>query len=335
MFKIFIYSTIQTLIIYYLSDTLIPGHKLAVFHVFISHNSTPIEEELERSLDLRARAMEQPLLGNPVSHHAPQLTVTNFAVATPPTRSTSSPNLVVLTIFLLVVTFSLWANYEVSKGFDINVLHAMPHTAAGRRFNLFFVDNGRAIRLVLAASSSVQRALFPDDTFTRKPVQRVTVSIDAAGGLNDTVVAVRTGAADEEFEVLVSPTVMEAADVQGAVEAAVRRGMARMWLWDGRGKAPRRLLDAVVEHLSPLPSTTATGNAGDPDTSRATFYSESCWSEDVQLEQFVRYCEAERPGFVARLNRAMEAEWSEQMLDDALGASSSLLCSAYRSKMDP
>ncbi|XP_074573710.1 uncharacterized protein LOC141830122 [Curcuma longa] len=274
--------------------------------------------------------MEQPHLRNPVSHHSPLLPVTNFNVATPPSRPTSSPNLAVLTIFLLVVTLSQWANYEASKGFDINVLRATPHTAAGRRFNLFFVDNGRAISLILAASSSVQRALFPDDTFPRKPVHRVTVSMDAAGGLNDTVVAVRAGTANDEFEVLVSPTVMEAADVQGAVEAAVWRGMARMWLWDGRGKAPRWLLDAVVEHISPP----AIGNAGVLDTSRATFYSESCWSEDVQLAQFMRYCEAERPGFVARLNGAMESEWSEKMLDDALGASSVLLCSKYRSKSD-
>ncbi|KAG6506441.1 hypothetical protein ZIOFF_031764 [Zingiber officinale] len=211
--------------------------------------------------------MEEPLLGDPVSNHAPLLPVTNFNVATPPSRSTSSPNLVVLGIFILVVTFSFWANYEVSKSFDVNVLHATPHAVAGRCFNLFFVDNGRAIRLVLAASSSVQRALFPDVTFPRKPVHRVTVSMDAGGGLNDTVVVIRAGVAENEFEVLVNPTVMEAADVQGAVEAAVRHGMARMWLWDGQGKAPRWLLDAMVEHLSPL----ATGNTGGLDTSRATF----------------------------------------------------------------
>ncbi|KAG6503055.1 hypothetical protein ZIOFF_035344 [Zingiber officinale] len=76
------------------------------------------------------------------------------------------------------------------------------------------------------------------------------------------------------------------------MEAAVRRGMARMWLWDGQGKASRWLLDAMVEHLSPL----ATGNTGVLDTSRATFYSNSCWAEEVQLAQFVHYCEADRPG---------------------------------------
>ncbi|KAG6503054.1 hypothetical protein ZIOFF_035343 [Zingiber officinale] len=131
--------------------------------------------------------MEEPLLSDPVSNHAPLLPDTNFNVATPPSRSTSSPNLVVLTIFILVVTFSFWANYEVSKSFDINALHAMP----------------TPLLVVTSTSSSLITAL----------VHRVTVSMDTNGGLNDTVVVICAGVAENEFEVLMNPTVMEAADV--------------------------------------------------------------------------------------------------------------------------
>ncbi|CAL9099773.1 unnamed protein product [Musa textilis] len=111
--------------------------------------------------------MEHPLLANPPT------TVPN---SRPPPAKSSNPNILVgLTIFLVVAAFSLLANYEAAKGFQIVVVNAALQTRAGRRFDLLFVSNGRATRLVVASSNLVQRILYPDDSFPRKPVDRVTL----------------------------------------------------------------------------------------------------------------------------------------------------------------
>ncbi|WOL02234.1 hypothetical protein Cni_G10953 [Canna indica] len=291
--------------------------------------------------------MEQPLVTVSITPSSPVQVVPTPAATPPAPAKPSNPNiLVALLLFLAVAAISLWANYEASKGFDIVVANAAPRTAAGSRFALLFVDNGRAARLVLAASGSVERALYPDDSFAKKPVQRVTLLLagddvglireESAGGA---VVAVGPGRREGEFVVRLSPAVMAAADVRAAVAAAVRRGMARVWLRDGQGKAPRSVLDALAEYLA-TPADSAV--LGRPNWAIAHLQGNasvilrpngSCWEDSNDAASFFRYCDKKQQGFVARLNKAMEDEWREQMLDEALMGSSSALvvCSTYRS----
>ncbi|XP_065025917.1 uncharacterized protein LOC135650475 [Musa acuminata AAA Group] len=265
--------------------------------------------------------MEQPLLASPPN------TVPN---SRPPPAKSSNPNILVgLTIFLVVAAFSLLANYEAAKGFQIVVVNAALHTHAGRRFDLLFVSNDRATRLVVASSNLVQRILYPDDSFPRKPVDRVTLYM--AGEDLDSTVAVRGGRSAGEFVVRMSPAVMEAADVKAAVAEAVQRGMARVWLWDGRGEAPRSLLDAMAEYVA-MSSGMASPSIRPRNTSISPFNA-SCWEDDdhVRLASFLNYCDAKHHGFVARLNRAMQEEWTEDTFNVTLGSSVPQICSSYLS----
>ncbi|RWW62492.1 hypothetical protein BHE74_00030373, partial [Ensete ventricosum] len=266
-------------------------------------------------------AMEQPLIASPPT------TVPN---SRPPPAKSSNPNILVgLTIFLVVAALSMLANYEAAKGFQIVVVNAALRTHAGRRFDLLFVANGRATRLVVASSNLVRRVLYPDDSFPRKPVDRVTLYV--AGEDVDGTVAVRGGRSASDFVVRMSPAVMEAADVKAAVAAAVQRGMARVWLWDGRGEAPRSLLDAMAEYVA-MSSGMASPSIRPRNTSVSPFNA-SCWEDDdhVRLASFLHYCNAKHHGFVARLNRAMREEWTEDTFSAALGSSAPQICSAYLS----
>ncbi|RWW76136.1 hypothetical protein BHE74_00015800 [Ensete ventricosum] len=204
-------------------------------------------------------------------------------LASPP----SSPSFLLrVSVFLVLAAFSLWANFEASKGFEIAVLNAASDTHAARRFHLLFVSNGRAARLVLSSSDFVERVLYPDDSFPRKPVGRVTLYM-AAVDLNETVLVSR-GHRPGEFVVRVNQAVMGETDVRVSVASAVQRGMARVWLWDGRGRAPRSLLDAMVDYL----------------TVSSALNAAPCWAEQDRL------C-------VARMNRAMQEEWNDSKLEDA------------------
>ncbi|XP_074566003.1 uncharacterized protein LOC141822452 [Curcuma longa] len=238
--------------------------------------------------------------------------------APPSPASDDSPGFLVrLLLLVAVAAFSLWANYEASKGFQVTVLNAAAAAASSssafsssaRRFDLFFVANGRGARLVHRAGDSVQRALYPDASFPRKPVERVTLSMAPAvaadhGGdcvAREETVAVRRGRREGEFAVELRPRVMEAADVAEAVGVAVRRGVARVWLWDGRGRAPRRVLAALEDYLATSSADALRGVLASQSTNDSA-------ATGLPQEDFV--C-------AARLNRAMMDGWDDRMLLEA------------------
>ncbi|KAG6477109.1 uncharacterized protein LOC122023260 [Zingiber officinale] len=235
--------------------------------------------------------------------------------APPSPPSDDSPGFLVrLLLLVAVAAFSLWANYEASKGFQVTVLNAASSvssssssSSSARRFDLLFVANGRAARLVHRAADSVQRALYPDASFPRKPVERVTLSMapavaaDHGDCVREATVAVRRGRREGEFAVELRPRVMEAADVAEAVGGAVRRGVARVWLWDGQGRAPERVIAALEDYL-------ATSSA---DALRGALASQSRnHSAATALPQEDFVC-------AARLNRAMKDGWDDRMLIEA------------------
>ncbi|KAG2625514.1 uncharacterized protein LOC120697731 [Panicum virgatum] len=250
--------------------------------------------------------------------------------AAPSSPSTQSIVFRVVAV-VAVACASLFAQHEAAKGFGIDVVStgAAPRgDIAGRRFDLFLVSNGRAERILQYASRGVERALFPDASFPRKHVRRVTVRM---AGHNLTAGAtVDATAAPGEYVISLSPALVSgtgsSAAAADAVAAAVRRAVARMWLWDGRGAAPARVTEAMVEYL-------ASAAAGDAAEVAATPLSSSA-SDDggrrCMSARFLGHLERQRQGFVARLNRAMRDRWSDAAVDAALGAPARHACAAYR-----
>ncbi|XP_008782162.1 uncharacterized protein LOC120103669 [Phoenix dactylifera] len=272
--------------------------------------------------------MEQPLLSDPNTSTTP---CGSANTNSPAGESSTDPptTLAGLAFVLIFASISLWANLEAGKGFDVSILNAAPAgTLAARRFDLLFVSNGRAARIVLNASEFVERILYPNELYPRKPVRSVTLRL--AGQNLSGVVAVSHGDDPHlpgDYVIHVSPSVMAEADPGLSLVSAVQQAMARVWLWDVGGAPPKWLVDAMVEYLS-----LSAGFAGNAVPLRP---GGSCWGEDEDppsVARFFKFCEERRPGFVARLNRAMSKHWNDIMVDEALGSSSRRMCSAYRSR---
>uniref|UniRef100_A0ACD5TZM8 Uncharacterized protein n=1 Tax=Avena sativa TaxID=4498 RepID=A0ACD5TZM8_AVESA len=246
------------------------------------------------------------------------------ASVVPPCPKPSSPSgLSILARYLavlLVASVSLFAHHEASKGFRIDVVSAAPQgSVAGRRFDLLFVSNGRAERLLHRASRAVEDALFPDPSFPRRRVTRVTVRMDGGGNLT-AAYATLDAAADGEYVISLSPRLLSDAKAVDAVAAAVRRAVARMWLWDGRGAAPARVTESMVEYLATAVPDAAEAESSSPADASNT----QCISP-----RFLKHLERRRAGFVARLNRAMRDRWSDAAVDAALGAPARPVCAAF------
>ncbi|KAI5020582.1 hypothetical protein ZWY2020_045470 [Hordeum vulgare] len=228
----------------------------------------------------------------------------------------------------LVAAVSLFAQHEASKGFRIDVVPGGGTAgAAGKRFDLLFVANGRAERVLHRASRRVEEALFPDPSFPRRRVARVTVRLMAGGNLtaaDATVDAVTDGG----YVISLSPRLLSpssgggSAGAADAVATAVRRAVARMWLWDGRGAAPARVTESMVEYL-------ATAVPDEPSSPAEERPSASASNTHCISPRFLKHLERRRAGFVARLNRAMRDRWSDAAVDAALGAPARPVCAAY------
>ncbi|XP_008784483.1 uncharacterized protein LOC103703421 [Phoenix dactylifera] len=258
----------------------------------------------------------------PPTNHPP-ITVPNSA------NTSVSPSTLTVSIrfvaFLSLAAVSLWANYEATKGFEITILSADTHTVAGRRFNLMFVSNGRAAQLVLNSSDFIERLLYPSELYPKKPVRHVTLQL-ADEDLAE-VVAVSPGRGSRDFVIHVSPSVMAEADVRMSAASAVQRAVAQVWLWDGQGRAPRSLLNAMGEYLTMAARLVHHSK----HNNFSITLNNSRWDDRNYFDDacFLQYCEERRRGFVARLNRAMMEDWNEHMVDSALGLRSRELCSAY------
>ncbi|EEE64828.1 hypothetical protein OsJ_19685 [Oryza sativa Japonica Group] len=104
--------------------------------------------------------MEAPL-------HLPLATASSSSSGATADESSSSPSTASIVArvvaVLAVASVSLFARHEASKGFHVDIVNAAPRdTVAGRRFDLFFVSNGKAERILHYANRGVEAALFPD-----------------------------------------------------------------------------------------------------------------------------------------------------------------------------
>ncbi|XP_047045544.1 uncharacterized protein LOC124650022 [Lolium rigidum] len=253
---------------------------------------------------------------------------TTTVLSPTPTRSSPSGRSILARylVVLLVASVSLFAHREASKGFRIDVVGAGTQGSgvAARRFDLLFVSNGRAERLLHRASRAVEDALFPDPSFPRRRVTRVTVRMMDGGNLTAADATVDANAAGE-YVISLSPRLLSGAGTEkpvDAVAAAVRRAVARMWLWDARGAAPARVTESMVEYL-------ASASAADLEALPSSEEADGTSNTRCISPRFLKHLERRGAGFVARLNRAMRDRWSDAAVDAALGAPARPVCAAY------
>ncbi|XP_050382667.1 uncharacterized protein LOC126799498 [Argentina anserina] len=241
------------------------------------------------------------------------------------TSSDSTSNAGILIRFIsviLVVLLSLWANHEASKGFDITVLNEVVRdTPAGQRFNLFYVANDKITRIVLDASDFIEHLLYPRDVdIPKKQINRVVVRLATVNLTNSAEGVVVED--DGNFVVNISPSVMEEANADRALLAAIRRGMARVWLWDGRGSgAPPELVEGMVEYIRVAAegfNGLTSGVAGGKLQAGEGYI---WWGDKNPLAVVKLLCSYEgySKGFIQRLNRALRDKWYDRAVDDALG----------------
>ncbi|KAI3936492.1 hypothetical protein MKX01_028122 [Papaver californicum] len=247
-----------------------------------------------------------------------------------------------LSVFFVAV-ISVWANYEASKGFEINIISENHDTTtASRRFNLLYVSNDKISRVVLNTSEFVENILYPpNESHVKKTITRVTVKLGDQNLTNPVVVNHQKRG---EFELNISPSLLlqeEKRNVDKGVVMAVQRGMARVWIWSygNYSGVPKSLIQGLEEYVvgnsvgfeyHPSILSNSGNKKNLPDSDHKT-----CWKDKnpVNVAHFLRYCEGIKSGFIRRLNEGIRDRWDEkQTLDDALlGISSVKLCADYHS----
>ncbi|XP_043700367.1 uncharacterized protein LOC122651100 [Telopea speciosissima] len=263
----------------------------------------------------------------------PLISTTTNATAAATTEDdvteSTSPVMYRVALVIFIGILSIWANYEASKGFEVTIVNEAGDTPAGRRFALFFISDDKATRIVLSTSHFAEQVLYPKASHPKKQVNRVTLRL---AGRNLTQAVVVNVSNNNEFDLHISPSVMEEINLKKAMVSAVQRGMARVWLWDGEMSAPTSLIDGIVEYVgisAGFASSSVSGCLDSPESS----YDNSCWNDrdSLVVASFLTYCERVRNGFIGRLNQAMREGWHVRMIDDALGLPTQQLCSSYNS----
>ncbi|KAJ4818223.1 Plant basic secretory protein (BSP) family protein [Rhynchospora pubera] len=221
---------------------------------------------------------------------------------TAPQLSTRGICVRAVTIVLLLAV-SLWANYEASKGFDLTVNNASTNTLSGRRFDLMFVSNGKAAKMLLESSYAIEHILYPGNMYVKKPVRHVILEL--AGEKTTEMVQVKHSYKKEksgEYLILIKPEILEEENVTMAMAAALYRAMAYVWLWDGTTTTQPNIVDAMVEYLMV----------------QCGFDSMSSKNMNSSVGNLMMKCENLSDGFVARLNNEVHELWSERMVDETL-----------------
>ncbi|KAK3039078.1 hypothetical protein RJ639_028529 [Escallonia herrerae] len=239
------------------------------------------------------------------------ITTTTTTVATAVTTTTaaatgshikfvsSNARIFVRLLFIIFIgTLSIWANHEASKGFTITIINEAAESPSGKRFSLFYLCNGKATRILLSTSTFVEKLLYPNNAHPKKRVNHVTLRLSSRNLTHPALVESRK---NHEYVIHLSPSVMEETNFNQAMLTALRRGVARLWLWDGHDSAPPGLINGMVEYITSL-----AGSRPVLDSGRA---------KESAVARFLNYCERQKPGFIGRLNRGMEREWHDQTVD--------------------
>lgn len=227
---------------------------------------------------------------------------------------------------MIIGCISIWASNEANKGFHITILNnARDNSPAFRRFQLLYVSNDRATRLILEASHFIESLLYPPpiDSITQiyriKKVNHVTLQL---AHQNLTQLVTVDSDKEGEFTINLSPSIMEETNVKMAMLQAIGQGMARVWIFDNCHNAPTSLINGLVEYIS---SSFASASAEVDSDSESEIFEDSfvCWKDEnpKTVARFLSYYEGYRKGFIQRLNQAMSqsCNWHDRAVNDALG----------------
>lgn len=289
-----------------------------------------------------------PFMEEKCLHH-PLLPLASLAVTTETTSYTTSfvglasngENKIIASKFgvsirlfsiILIGFISVWANHEASKGFVITVTNNMEDTQAGKNFDLFFVSNDEAIRLVQSSTNFAAKILFTsDNSIPEKLIDQVEVQLASHNLTNGRVVAVKSFGQQSKYVLSINPLVMEAGNFKYNIRKELQRGVAEILLFNQRHKAPMSLLDGMVEYINDL-----AGFGGPKPVFKLRDSSEKCWEDKDPrvVAEVLAYCEGKRKGFVGGLNQEMNRdEWYEKMMDQVLGTPAIHLCEEFHNSM--
>ncbi|XP_059302737.1 uncharacterized protein LOC132054781 [Lycium ferocissimum] len=256
---------------------------------------------------------------------------------------TSSNAIVILRLVLIIFVgvVSLWASYEASKGFAITIVNETndQSTFASKRFNLFFVSNDEATRLILKTSKFVENILYPmsdhQDSYQphiKKQVKHVSLQLSSRNLTRPIII--KSSQHDDEFVLHISPSILEGSNYKHDMFLALQKGMARIWLWDGQGNAPSNLVNGMIDYITNLASSSGRVTS-ESELVESVALGRRCWkSKDTRtIVKSLNYCEGRKEGFVRRLNKEMKNGWHEKMIDDALGMPAWHLCETYNKEV--
>lgn len=258
------------------------------------------------------------------------------SAAATPTSPNQSPFLSnhAVAVRLLLVAFigitSLWANHEASKGFAVTILNNAKGSPAGQRFDLFYVSNDEATRLVLNASNFVENLIYPSQTFPKKKVKSVHLTLSLRDLPSNVAVEHLDGGVD--FVVYLSPSIFNDRNVNHAMSAAILRGMSRVWLWNGEGYAPPSLLAGMVEHITASAGFVEKKYSGGVVTTLMAC--DPMWWKDkdpTEVAIFLEYQERQQKGFIQRLNQGLKSRWQDRTVEDAVGVPGERQCDSFNS----
>lgn len=236
-----------------------------------------------------------------------------------------------LAFIISIGLVSIWANHEASKGYSISIINKARGTFPGKRFDLFYVSNDEASRLVLSTSKFVENFLYPNSSYPKKQVNQVILRLSSRNLISP--VTVDSGQGHDQYVLHISPSVVEEKNFSHAMFVAVQQGMVRIWLWDDLGNVPSTLIDGIVEYISNLAVSDGLLDFGYKMDFESPEFDGHCWNSKnpKAVAQFLNYCEVKKPGFIRRLNQALKNGWHDRTVDDALGMPVQHLCIAHNS----
>ncbi|KAL1560547.1 hypothetical protein AAHA92_10745 [Salvia divinorum] len=241
----------------------------------------------------------------------------------------SSNSAIISRLFLVafIAVVSVWANHEASKGFAITVANESADAFLANRFKLFYVSNDGAARAAIKASDTVEKLLFPDsdgNRSTKKPIKTIDIRL-VDQNFTDNIAAVEMDGDRDRFAIRISSSVMRGADFDREMALAIWRGVARVWIWDGGGHAPKSVVNGIVEYLVDRLGNSASGDAAEVFEPAAVCLNSG---NPRSVAELLR----RRPESVGRLNRAMKEGWSDEKVGCALGLAVEKLCATSDSE---
>lgn len=226
-----------------------------------------------------------------------------------------------LALVIFVGIVSIWANHEASKGLAITIVNE----SNDKGFQLFYVSNDEATRMIIKASKSVEKFFYHDDAInTKKLVKHVILRFTSQ---NFTGNAKVDSVSDGEFVLVINPSVMGRANFSHVMSQIVQQSMVHIWMWDGQGKAPENLINGIAGYVTwnlhtPHVRINSKGSEPVKPVSLCNWKHE----EPSAVAEFLDYWEGVRPGFIRRLNQGMKDEWDDGKLEMALGLAMHNVC---------